>query len=76
MTGIMLLFFRSLGQKYRLHDLEEDTAALKEEQESLNNRLNHIKKASFLRLLRIPLDISQLGSAASLAKTNECLQVF
>lgn len=45
MTGILLLSFRSLGQKYRLHDLHEDTAALKEEREGLRNRLNHIKQS-------------------------------
>ncbi|XP_062019673.1 uncharacterized protein LOC133736252 [Rosa rugosa] len=44
MTGILLLSVRSLGQKYRLHDLQEDTAALKEEQETLDNRMNNIKR--------------------------------
>ncbi|ESR48534.1 hypothetical protein KPL70_016734 [Citrus sinensis] len=43
MTGILLLSVRSLGQKYRIHDLQEDTSALKEEQESLTNRMNNIK---------------------------------
>ncbi|KAL6207605.1 hypothetical protein ACLB2K_018562 [Fragaria x ananassa] len=42
--GILLLSMRSLGQKYRLHDLEEDTAALKEEQETLENLKNKIKR--------------------------------
>lgn len=45
MTGILLLSVRSLGQKYRIHDLEEDTSALKEEQESLTNRMNNIKRS-------------------------------
>ncbi|XP_050365968.1 uncharacterized protein LOC126784546 [Argentina anserina] len=44
MTGILLLSMRSLGQKYRLHDLEEDTAALKEEKETLDNRMSNIKR--------------------------------
>lgn len=42
--GILLLSMRSLGQKYRLHDLEEDTAALKKEQETLENQKNNIKR--------------------------------
>ncbi|KAK6939267.1 hypothetical protein RJ641_028798 [Dillenia turbinata] len=44
MTGILLLSVRSLGQKYRLHDLEEDTLALREEKKNLNNRLANIKR--------------------------------
>ncbi|GMN34846.1 hypothetical protein TIFTF001_004934 [Ficus carica] len=44
MTGILLLSIRSLGQKYRIHDLLEDTAALKEEQEKLTQRMNTIKR--------------------------------
>ncbi|XVE56242.1 hypothetical protein DITRI_Ditri03aG0222600 [Diplodiscus trichospermus] len=43
MTGILLLSVRSLGQKYRIHDLREDTAALKQEQESLTDRMKSIK---------------------------------
>lgn len=43
MSGILLLSVRSLGQKYRIHDLQEDTSALKEEKESLTNRMNNIK---------------------------------
>lgn len=45
MTGILLLSCRSLGQKYRIHALTEDTAALKEEQEKLILRRDHIKKS-------------------------------
>lgn len=45
MTGILLLSCRSVGQKYRLHNLQEDTVALKEEQEGLKNRLNNIKQS-------------------------------
>ncbi|XP_044510449.1 uncharacterized protein LOC123228978 [Mangifera indica] len=45
MTGIFLLSAKSLAQKYRLRDLEEDTSALKEEQESLTNRMNNIKRS-------------------------------
>ncbi|KAJ9165894.1 hypothetical protein P3X46_020710 [Hevea brasiliensis] len=44
MTGILLLSIRSLGQKYRLHDLQEDTSALKQEQQTLTDRLNNIKR--------------------------------
>lgn len=45
MTGILLLSIRSLGQKYRIHDLQEDTLALKQEQETLIDRINNIKRA-------------------------------
>ncbi|KAH7846363.1 hypothetical protein Vadar_013022 [Vaccinium darrowii] len=45
MTGILLLSVRSLGQKYRLNDLQEDTYALKEEQQGLENRMKHIKSS-------------------------------
>lgn len=44
MTGILLLSIRSLSQKYRIHDLQEDTSALKQEQQNLTNRLNHIER--------------------------------
>ncbi|KAK8596601.1 hypothetical protein V6N13_001216 [Hibiscus sabdariffa] len=44
MTGILLLSVRSLGQKYRMHDLQEDTAALKQEQQSLTDRMSNIKR--------------------------------
>ncbi|XP_057435126.1 uncharacterized protein LOC130727872 [Lotus japonicus] len=43
MTGILLLSMRSLGQKYRIHGLEEDTHALREEHDSLNERMKNIK---------------------------------
>ncbi|CAI0382253.1 unnamed protein product [Linum tenue] len=45
MTGILLLSVRSLGQKYRIHDLEDDTAALREEQQTLADRMKTIKEA-------------------------------
>ncbi|KAK4351800.1 hypothetical protein RND71_027318 [Anisodus tanguticus] len=45
MTGIFLLSVRSLGQKYRINNLEEDNAALKEEQEGLVNRMTYIKQS-------------------------------
>ncbi|XP_061345051.1 uncharacterized protein LOC133290917 [Gastrolobium bilobum] len=45
MTGILLLSMRSLGQKYRMHGLEEDTHALKEEHNSLTDRMKNIKGA-------------------------------
>ncbi|GAV56704.1 hypothetical protein CFOL_v3_00246, partial [Cephalotus follicularis] len=44
MTGIFLLSVRSVGQKYRLHDLLDDTSALKQEQETLTHRFNNIKR--------------------------------
>ncbi|XP_030515495.1 uncharacterized protein LOC115729169 [Rhodamnia argentea] len=44
MTGILLLSLRSLGQKYRIHDLLEDTSALREERESLADRMSNIKR--------------------------------
>ncbi|KAB5568071.1 hypothetical protein DKX38_001864 [Salix brachista] len=44
MTGIFLLSVRSLGQKYQIHDLQEDTIALKEEQKNLTDRMKNIKR--------------------------------
>ncbi|KAF5740920.1 hypothetical protein HS088_TW11G01000 [Tripterygium wilfordii] len=44
-TGILLLSIRSLGQKYRINDLEDDTEALKRERESLTDRMRHIKQS-------------------------------
>lgn len=43
MTGILLLSIRSLGQKYRINDLQEDNSALREEQVTLTDRVNNIK---------------------------------
>lgn len=43
MTGILLTSLRSLGQKYRIYELTEDGAALRQEQESIVSRMNHIK---------------------------------
>ncbi|XP_004500897.1 uncharacterized protein [Cicer arietinum] len=45
MTGILLLSMRSLGQKYKIHGLEEDTHALREEHGSLTDRMKNIKRA-------------------------------
>ncbi|KAI9109243.1 hypothetical protein K1719_019866 [Acacia pycnantha] len=44
-TGILLLSCRSLGQKYRIHNLQEDTYELQEEQDSLSGRMKNIKSA-------------------------------
>ncbi|XP_065880497.1 uncharacterized protein [Euphorbia lathyris] len=44
MSGILLLSFRSLGQKYRIHELQEDTIALREEQKTLTDRFDNIKR--------------------------------
>lgn len=45
MTGILLTSLRSLGQKYRIHELTEDAVALTQEQESITARMNHIKQS-------------------------------
>ncbi|KAK9048278.1 hypothetical protein SSX86_009089 [Deinandra increscens subsp. villosa] len=45
MTGIFMLSMRSVGKKYRIADLEEDTAALEKEQNTLSDRINHIKSS-------------------------------
>lgn len=60
MTGILLLSVRSLGQKYRINNLMEDNAALKEEQEGLVHRMNHIKQS-----LLAEADIEPTGAFAS-----------
>ncbi|GFQ06333.1 hypothetical protein PHJA_002777300 [Phtheirospermum japonicum] len=44
MSRILLPSCRSLDQKYRIHDLIEDTVALREDQESLCARMNLIKR--------------------------------
>ncbi|CAJ1973169.1 unnamed protein product [Sphenostylis stenocarpa] len=43
MTGILLLSMRSLGQKYKIHNLEEDVHALRDEHASLSDRIRIIK---------------------------------
>ncbi|KAL9238114.1 hypothetical protein vseg_012585 [Gypsophila vaccaria] len=43
MTGILLLSCRSLGQKYRIHDLQNDAADLADEYSSLTDRMARIK---------------------------------
>ncbi|KAA0064625.1 hypothetical protein IC582_015257 [Cucumis melo] len=45
MTGILLLSCRSLGQKYRINNLQEDTTALKQEHETLVDRMKNIKRS-------------------------------
>ncbi|CAH9078170.1 unnamed protein product [Cuscuta epithymum] len=45
MTGILLLSVRSLGQKYRINDLQEDMAGLKEEGDGLSKRMDRIKQS-------------------------------
>ncbi|MED6119212.1 hypothetical protein PIB30_009862 [Stylosanthes scabra] len=44
MTGILLLSMRSLGQKYRIHSLQEENYSLQEEHDSLTERMNNIKR--------------------------------
>ncbi|KAK9109385.1 hypothetical protein Sjap_017445 [Stephania japonica] len=45
MTGILLLSMRSLGQKYRINDLQDDNSALRVERDSLTERKNLIKRS-------------------------------
>ncbi|KAF5204704.1 hypothetical protein FRX31_005709 [Thalictrum thalictroides] len=47
MTGVLLLSMRSLGQKYRLHNLEEDIYYLREERDSIKERMKSIKQSLF-----------------------------
>ncbi|WVY95048.1 hypothetical protein V8G54_034136 [Vigna mungo] len=44
MTGILLLNMRSLGQKYKIHNLEEDIRVLRDENASLSDRIRNIKR--------------------------------
>ncbi|CAN6480843.1 unnamed protein product [Victoria cruziana] len=44
MTGVLLLSMRSLSQKYRIKDLQDDTTALKEENGALTSRMESIKQ--------------------------------
>ncbi|KAI3877176.1 hypothetical protein MKX03_001413 [Papaver bracteatum] len=45
MGGILLLSMRSLGQKYRLHSLQEDNYTLREEHEKLTEKMKNIKRS-------------------------------
>ncbi|KAK7283443.1 hypothetical protein RIF29_12961 [Crotalaria pallida] len=45
MSAILYVSVKSLGQKYHVHSLEEETYALKEENESLTDRMNNIKQS-------------------------------
>ena len=45
MTGILLLSMRSVGQKYRIQELEDDTAALEKEKKSILDRMDYIKSS-------------------------------
>ncbi|KAK3038875.1 hypothetical protein RJ639_028597 [Escallonia herrerae] len=45
MTGILLLSVRSVGQKYRIHDLQEDMSALRKERDDVTDRMSHIKRS-------------------------------
>ncbi|XP_078448189.1 uncharacterized protein LOC144716812 [Wolffia australiana] len=60
MTGVLLLSMRSLGQKYRINDLQEDTSSLREENEFLSSRISFIR-ASLLE--EAALDSSGLVAA-------------
>ncbi|KAL9312596.1 hypothetical protein ACSQ67_018048 [Phaseolus vulgaris] len=44
MTGILLLSMRSLGQKYKIHNLEEDVRDLRDDHASLSDRIRNIKR--------------------------------
>ncbi|KAK7351790.1 hypothetical protein VNO77_11486 [Canavalia gladiata] len=54
MTGILLLSMRSLGQKYRIHGLEEDIHALRVEHGSLLDRIKSIKRDLLLEASQDP----------------------
>lgn len=43
MIGIFMSSLRSLGQKYRIYELNEDAVSLRQEQESITSRMNHIR---------------------------------
>ncbi|CAK8569153.1 unnamed protein product [Lathyrus sativus] len=45
MTGILLLSMRSVGQKYKIHGLQEDVHELREEHNSVTDRMNNIKRS-------------------------------
>ncbi|KAL5073813.1 hypothetical protein RYX36_012797 [Vicia faba] len=44
MTGILLLSMRSVGQKYKIHGLQEDVHDLREEHNSVTDRMKNIKR--------------------------------
>ncbi|KAJ3700219.1 hypothetical protein LUZ61_003924 [Rhynchospora tenuis] len=60
MTGIFMLSCRSLGQKYRINDLSQDNAELRQERDALANRMAHLKDA-----LRREAALDQSGALAS-----------
>ncbi|KAJ1699739.1 hypothetical protein LUZ63_008251 [Rhynchospora breviuscula] len=60
MTGIFMLGCRSLGQKYRINDLSQDNAELRQERDALANRMAHLKDA-----LRREAALDQSGALAS-----------
>ncbi|KAI3953557.1 hypothetical protein MKW92_001250 [Papaver armeniacum] len=45
MGGILFLSMKSLGQKYRLHSLQEDNYDLREEHEKLTEKMKNIKRS-------------------------------
>ncbi|XP_058780820.1 uncharacterized protein LOC131654913 [Vicia villosa] len=45
MTGILFLSMRSVGQKYKIHGLQEDVHDLREEHSSVTDRMNNIKRS-------------------------------
>ncbi|XP_073011304.1 uncharacterized protein [Typha latifolia] len=44
MTGILMLSLRSLGQKYRINELSNDTADLRGERDALAYRMKRLKE--------------------------------
>ncbi|KAJ6823825.1 uncharacterized protein M6B38_129165 [Iris pallida] len=73
MTGILMISLRSLGQKYRIHDLATDNSELREENKSLSLRMESIR-GSLLReaaaldpsgALKSRLDRLFLGSSSN-----------
>ncbi|GFQ01696.1 probable copper-transporting ATPase hma5 [Phtheirospermum japonicum] len=65
MIGILLLSCRSLSHKYRIHNLTEDTAALREDQESLCTRTNLIKRTLLAEATLEPTGNLRLGFGSS-----------
>ncbi|KAG6470252.1 uncharacterized protein LOC122031932 [Zingiber officinale] len=47
MTGILMLSMRSLSQKYRVRDLSDENALLREERDAFSLRSSAVKEALF-----------------------------
>ena len=60
MAGVFMMSLRSLGQKHRLRDLDDDTADLRREHEDLSLRARCLQDA-----LRREADADSSGAIAS-----------